>query len=254
MADCADEVGELLDWDSQFFGRRIGRLKNHRLSSELMPKIDSWYSKQKIECVYFLADASDPETSRLAAEHQFQFVDTRITLELMLSPANADLVPRDSTVIREAESKDLPTLREMAGRLHRDSRFFFDKRFNAALSERMFQLWIEKSYAAQDGCVLIAEYAKRVAGYIACRSRQTEPGQIDLIGVDNFAQGKGLATKLISAALQWFRTRNVQCVLVVTQERNVRAQRLYQRSGFVTRSVELWYHRWSKHLPSHGQS
>jgi hypothetical protein len=32
---------------------------------------------------------------------------------------------------------------------------------------------------------------------------------------------------------------------VVTQARNVPAQRLYQKCGFITRSVELWFHRWS---------
>ena len=26
--------------------------------------------------------------------------------------------------------------------------------------------------------------------------------------------------------------------------RNLAAQRLYQRSGFVTASLQLWYHRW----------
>jgi ribosomal protein S18 acetylase RimI-like enzyme len=33
-------------------------------------------------------------------------------------------------------------------------------------------------------------------------------------------------------------------VSVVTQGRNVAAQRLYQRAGFVTASTQLWYHRW----------
>jgi len=31
---------------------------------------------------------------------------------------------------------------------------------------------------------------------------------------------------------------------VVTQGRNLAAQRLYQRNGFVTASLQLWYHRW----------
>jgi hypothetical protein len=33
-------------------------------------------------------------------------------------------------------------------------------------------------------------------------------------------------------------------VNVVTQGRNSKAQRLYERCGFLTRSVQLWYHRW----------
>jgi hypothetical protein len=34
-------------------------------------------------------------------------------------------------------------------------------------------------------------------------------------------------------------------VRVVTQGRNVRAQRLYQAHGLLTRSIGLWFHRWS---------
>jgi ribosomal protein S18 acetylase RimI-like enzyme len=36
----------------------------------------------------------------------------------------------------------------------------------------------------------------------------------------------------------------VQRVSVVTQGRNVAAQKLYQSCGFTTCSVQLWYHWW----------
>jgi ribosomal protein S18 acetylase RimI-like enzyme len=32
---------------------------------------------------------------------------------------------------------------------------------------------------------------------------------------------------------------------VVTQGRNIASQRLYQKHGFVTQSIQLWYHRWT---------
>jgi hypothetical protein len=33
-------------------------------------------------------------------------------------------------------------------------------------------------------------------------------------------------------------------VKTVTQGRNIPAQRTYQRCGFQTAAVQLWYHRW----------
>ena len=47
------------------------------------------------------------------------------------------------------------------------------------------------------------------------------------------------------SALDWFATQGVEKVTVVTQGRNGAAQRLYQRCGFVTGSIHLWYHKWN---------
>ena len=49
---------------------------------------------------------------------------------------------------------------------------------------------------------------------------------------------------LIAAALDWCEAEGAEEVAVVTQGRNVAAQRLYQRCGFVTQRLELWYHKW----------
>ena len=58
------------------------------------------------------------------------------------------------------------------------------------------------------------------------------------------SRGRGGGSALVQGALAWFADRGVTQVLVVTQGRNVGAQRLYQKAGFLTRKVELWYHRW----------
>jgi dTDP-4-amino-4,6-dideoxy-D-galactose acyltransferase len=43
----------------------------------------------------------------------------------------------------------------------------------------------------------------------------------------------------------------MRSVTGATQGRNIVMQRLFQKCGFVTRSVELWYHRWAARQP-HG--
>jgi len=49
---------------------------------------------------------------------------------------------------------------------------------------------------------------------------------------------------MIQQLLEWFTSRQIDPVFVVTQGRNVGAQAFYQRNGFITHSVELWYHKW----------
>ena len=58
------------------------------------------------------------------------------------------------------------------------------------------------------------------------------------------ARGQGLGGTLVAGAVSWFAGEGLATVSVVTQARNVTSQRLYQRCGFVTRSVQLYYHKW----------
>ncbi|PYL79693.1 MAG: hypothetical protein DMF21_11780 [Verrucomicrobia bacterium] len=82
-------------------------------------------------------------------------------------------------------------------------------------------------------------------GYITCNlSKDSNTGRIGLVGVASEFRGKGVGKTLICGALQWFCSVGAQKIAVVTQMRNVAAQRLYQRAGFRTESVRVWYHRW----------
>jgi dTDP-4-amino-4,6-dideoxy-D-galactose acyltransferase len=92
--------------------------------------------------------------------------------------------------------------------------------------------------------VLVAELDKQPVGYISCHLLDQAKGQIGLCGVSKESQGKGIGLLLVSASLRWFVDHGVQRATVVTQGRNCKAQRLYQRCGFLTQSVQLWFHKW----------
>jgi len=49
---------------------------------------------------------------------------------------------------------------------------------------------------------------------------------------------------MIGQSLELLRQEGITHAEVVTQGRNYGAQRMYQRCGFVTRTTELWYHKW----------
>jgi ribosomal protein S18 acetylase RimI-like enzyme len=53
-----------------------------------------------------------------------------------------------------------------------------------------------------------------------------------------------LGRQLIDSSLEYFRQNGVERATVVTQGRNVDSHRLYERCGFLTQSVQLWYHCW----------
>jgi GNAT superfamily N-acetyltransferase len=67
---------------------------------------------------------------------------------------------------------------------------------------------------------------------------------VDVIGsVAETARGQSLGQKLVTPALGWFWAEGM------TQGRNIRGQPLYQRAGFLTQSMGLWYHWWHDEQP-----
>ncbi len=236
------DLCQLLEWDSEFFRRRIARVTVNRLDSESVKRIEKWCSAAQIDCLYFLSEV-ELDTLQLARRNGFTAVDVRVTFERRTEQAAPAERETSAVVIRQSAETDIQPLREIARDSHHDSRFYQDAHFPRELSDALFERWIEKSCTGYADAVLVAEVDGRVCGYASCHWRD-EQGQIGLVGVAAHAQGRGLGKRLIADALRLFAERGKPSVAVVTQGSNVRAQRLYEGCGFLRRSVQVWHHRW----------
>jgi dTDP-4-amino-4,6-dideoxy-D-galactose acyltransferase len=224
-------------------------VRGGRLNRETLAAIERWVAREGIECLYFLADPGDPETAPLAEESGFRLVDLRVTLERRLGGSGPESGAGEAgrVPVRPAATADLPRLRRIAAASHRDSRFYHDRHFDRRRCDALYAGWIETSCADPAGVVLVAAAADPAgppAGYVTGTIGEDGEGRIGLFAVAADARGRGVGGALIAAVLDWFAARGADPVSVVTQGRNVRAQRLYQRFGMRTRSVELWFHRW----------
>ena len=236
-----DPVCTYLEWDSQFFQRRIARLNRHRLDHPTMAECAHWCRQHRIDCLYFLADSNDLETPRLAEANDFHLTDIRMTLGRVVVPE--DFAANSFDGFRHAREDDLRALRTIARTSHHDTRFYFDGHFEQEKCDLLYATWIENSFRGFAQAVLVAEADGEPAAYLTCHLND-QASQIGLVGVGEGHRGKGLATKLVRAFLSWSREQGAPRALVVTQGRNLPAQRLYQRNGFITSSMDLWYHRW----------
>ncbi|MBE0689028.1 MAG: GNAT family N-acetyltransferase [Anaerolineae bacterium] len=242
MTSPDSNICEFLPWDSAFFGLHIARAHDHRLTADLAQEMLAWCSREEIDCVYFLADADDPTTVVLAEEYHFQLVDIRVTLTL--DGKQAQPHPGPAPHVRIAAAEDIKALQAIARESHLDSRFFYDSHFPRERCAALYALWIEKSCTGYADAVLVFDDGGGAAGYITCHLDTKTSGRIGLVGVAQDQQGKGAGSALVSTGVDWLMQAGATTLSVVTQGRNVRAQRLYQRKGFVTESVQLWYHRW----------
>jgi dTDP-4-amino-4,6-dideoxy-D-galactose acyltransferase len=231
---------DYLEWDSNFFGRRIGRVHG-RFSPGDIGCILEWCEIERIDCLYLLAASDDAQAVAVAEKHGFQLVDIRITFEAALEPISKEA----GGTLRLARPSDLELLKQIARSSFRDSRFYYDPGFEKTRCDDLFATWIEKSCKLGADFVLVAEEEEQPAGFVTCHAGPGETGSIGLIAVGAAHQGRGLGRQLVTSALQALHARGLRFATVVTQGRNIRSQRLYQKCGFLSRSVELWYHRWS---------
>jgi ribosomal protein S18 acetylase RimI-like enzyme len=239
-----EEPAYLLSWDSSFFGFRIGRVHADALDEGQVAQLDAWAQDNLVRCLYFQARSDDPTTVLVAESNQFHLVDVRITFVHQFR--GQPLSPSPNANIRRVLPSEVGILREIALDSYRESRFYFDRRMARERVSALYETWIVKSCNGYADVVFVAHDSdQRPIGFVSCDlSREQKDGSVGLIGVNQDFRGQGVGTALVQQALLWCFQRGMNNVRVVTQARNVEAQRLYQRNDFVTEDVHLWYHKW----------
>jgi len=221
------EAPQMLEWDSNFWGVRIARVDT--------PDVDDWARANGVACAYLLVPSQDPFAAQRAEEHGFRCVDVRVELDAQTN--------RSGQPVREHTPDDLERLAAIARHNHADTRFYADPNFPREGCDRLYDTWIRNSCAGWADAVLVAENDGAPAGYVSVHDRRGV-GSIGLIGVDPETRGRGVGESLVRGALDWCARNGLERCTVVTQGRNIGGQRVFQRCGFRTSSVALWFHKW----------
>jgi len=239
---------ELLPWDTEFFRCRIARVRGDTLTPEQAVQIDEWSRCNQIRCLYFLSRADDPMTVQTVERHGFGLVDIRVSFERVIvsSDGAARSDPPTDINIRAIQSDDLPKLQAIAKTAHTTTRFFNDTHFPRERAEELYSTWITLEAQGHAQMVWVAaSTANKALGYISCHLEPNRRrGLIGLVGVNAEDRGRGIGKSLVLTAIDWFRLQGADEVVVVTQGSNRAAQHLYQQCGFLSRDLQLWYHKW----------
>ena len=241
-----------MEFDSHLFGMRIGRLGDGPLTEIRARAAVEWSRVNRVRCLYYLCPAHDAKSMAIAQQFGFLVVDVRVTFAItsedyLKESGSPTPSPLDGDIaIRSHLPSDVSELTSIAATSYTDTRFYQDPRFAREACDRLYEIWVEKSCRGYAEAVLVADVEGQPAGFITCHLTPKGEGNIGLVGVSEHARGRRLGKMLVRAALDWFAQRGTLRVTVVTQGRNLAAQRLYQRSGFLTNRVDLWLHRWSE--------
>ncbi len=228
---------ERLDWDSEFFGRPIGRVGD---GDEPLVSTVGAADADGIECLYLLCPAAETEDLQTALALGFRPYDVRIEFSrALLKPPSAP-APLGT---RDAQPGDEPALESIARDRLTETRFGADPHFPPDRVGDLYVAWLRRGLATPPlRRTLVAGAAE---GFVTCRfDAERGVGAIELIAVAAGREGAGLGNQLMAASSRAFADAGVERAEVVTQGRNVAAQRLYQRHGYRTARIDLWLHRW----------
>lgn len=225
-----------LEWDSEFFKLKIGRLDLDSVEefSEIILKSEEL--RQSFDLLYIFAE--ETLNQQLL---DINLVDTKtiFTKQLIDCPKEVSGVSKylDSVV-----SQDLYHLAWVSGKY---SRFQLDKRFACNAYERLYSRWIEQSVAGKmANGVFVHNSDGKIDGMITVGVNDKE-ASIGLIAVDDAAQGRGIGTMLIRAVEAYLLNETLVTTLkVATQWENKAACHLYEKNGFEVESKTNIYHWW----------
>lgn len=234
----------MFEWDSEFFGFPVAYISSRHLTENVYFQIKKFIKKNKIRLVEYLCNCHDNESVRIAEQNGFHFTDIRLSFEKKLFE-DRPITLQAPIIFGRAEQKHIPELRELCHNLYRDSRYYFDGNFAIEKIHEFYKNWIEKAVHGtldDESYCLFADNSP--IGFCTIRYNPANTASIGLFGLSKLYHGKGLAQKLLHLVDNNLIEKNIKKLYVVTQGRNYSAQRLYQRSGFITKATELWYHKW----------
>lgn len=244
MVTSSTPLVERLDWDSEFFGREIGRARIGRLDASLAERLAYDARAAGLACVYFAAAADDFETVVAAEGLGCHLVDVRVVLERPADAAPPPPLGDADFRIAPGREADLPRLEAIAIDVARASRYAADPRFPREETERLYRTWIRNAWNGYVDAVLVAQGREgEVLGFV-CPKMHGELCDLQLVGVASAQRQRKVGRGLVSAGITWGHENGASRLQVVTQGRNVPAQRLYQQLGFLTTEVKLFYHLW----------
>jgi len=225
-----------LQWDSDFFGLRIGRvdLQTKADAEELQSRQKEF--KQQFGLLYIFdanAVGFEAEGARL--------VDEKI---LYSKPCEPRKQFSDVTFYQGATpSADLYRLALVSGGY---SRFKLDERLPKGSYERLYNRWIENA-CPKEGTnkqiLLFKDVHDVVRGMITI-DHQGDLGHIGLVAVDIDVQHQGIGGKIMSTLDGYLFERGIKTLEVPTQKANTDACRWYEKNGFVAQSKIPIYHWW----------
>lgn len=225
-----------LQWDSDFFGLRIGRADVEANKKWNMLQQEAGSLRVDYDLIYIFSEQELPFDS-----NSIRLVDTKTIYAKAID--TSAIMP--STIERYQETLPNADLYRLALVSGVYSRFRLDDCFPAESYERMYRCWIERSVDGSMADVVLVHRTDNLIDGMITLKIEDNVAHIGLVAVDEGAQGRGVGTMLIRAVEAYLKNNTtIRYLKVATQWENKPACRLYEKNGFVVEQKTNIYHYW----------
>lgn len=231
---------ELLDWDSDFFGFKVGRISEQGESENELADALKLLNKQKVDLIYYARDNALEEPEGMSDLYDITLVDKKTTYvkELQGTLVSNTLV---STYLKDSPDEKLLDLAIESGVY---SRFNVDEKIGKEKYQELYRLWITNSVNKRIAKeVFVYQHDDELTGFVTLGEKNGR-ADIGLIAVKAPHRGRGIGKALMYSAEKWFIDNKYNVMQVVTQGENTAACKLYESCGYVVDKVEYFYHLW----------
>lgn len=215
---------QFLEWDSNFFGYKIGKLELN--TNE--PTLSEEDGLEDYDLVYIFSQEPIETTAPL--------LDVKLVFSM-----TTEIVAFPSTVIEydplTQSYTELETLAYISGH---DSRFLKDPFFGEVAFKKLYKRWIDNSINDPETIVLIYFTDDTIEGFVTFTKQYDDKASIGLIAVSPNTQGMGIGKKLLNA-VEAYLGSGIK-LSVSTQETNIRACKFYTSYGFNQTEKHFIYH------------
>ncbi len=230
-----------LEWDSQFFGRKIGKLSITHTSADTLALMLKTARQQHYDLLYAFADVSVSLPHSALQTHNGQFVDHKIIYEQFLTNVATTTSPSIRLVTTNDVNGGLYDLAYQSGEY---SRFRIDPAIGEADFQRLYRQWVDSSISgAVADAVFVWVTDGLITGFITVE-KKGDTGIIGLIASDTQHRGRGTGTALLNHVKVYAAESGLTRLEVATQGRNRLACRFYEKNGFTVKSETNVYHFW----------
>ncbi|NLD76406.1 MAG: hypothetical protein GX643_07040 [Acidimicrobiales bacterium] len=229
---------EFLEWDSEFLGRGIGRIRLDGLSLDEIRDAEAAAKAAGIECLYADLDPTDPQPTYEVQTLGYRFVESSTLFILPLEhPRRTFDIEFE---IRKAVPDDLAVLEEHTAMMAPWSRYAVDPHFGLDVAFRMQMASLERMVRCEtdERQALVTLDDDEITCFVGMR-RIPEP-VADTVAT--FRKGGGAAGRLIEAARDW--AGDEPLLGGTCASRNIPVFRYVQNCGFRVLKVEYKFHRW----------